>query len=498
MKNIVFAIRSKLESALPSNVRMSATVAAALALGLSFTLFAGVSTAPAKPSSETKLKWWLPRHEHVKALAAKGGYPVVFIGDSITHHWEKPGRDVWDAHFAEGDCQALNLGFSGDNTENVLWRLDNGELDGLDPKAVVLMIGTNNTGHRKLEEECPLDTVLGVQAIIDRVVAKCPNAKIILLPIFPRGDPASEVRKRNDCVNRALSLAAKHAWSGKVLWCNFIRRMQAKDGTITREMFPDLLHPATVGYEIWAEELKPFLDYALGKGPRPPESRFAPPEPGLATVAPTISTRWLRFGAKEKRLAVKREEALAAKGKTIDLVMIGDSITHRWEKAGKPVWDREFAGMSVIDLGFGGDTTQNLIFNIRHGGMLDSYTARHVTLLIGTNNIWSATPEEIAAGIKVLVDLIREKQPGAKIILMALLPRTQLKPRKGSEAAIAKLPKVNELIRPFADGERIIWLDIGDKLRKDGKPDISILTDGVHPNEAGYGIWAKELKEIMR
>ena len=122
---------------------------------------------------------------------------------------------------------------------------------------------------------------------------------------------------------------------------------------------------------------------------------------------------------------MKREEALAAKGKTLDLVMIGDSITHRWEKAGKPVWDRAFADLHVLDLGFGGDTTQNLIFNIQRGGMLDGYTARYVTLLIGTNNIWSATPEEIAAGVKALLDLIREKQPGAKVVLMALLPRAQ-------------------------------------------------------------------------
>ena len=281
-----------------------AFVAAALMFGLSVGLFAGVSTTPAKPSAENKLKWWLPRHEHVKALAAKGGYPVVFIGDSITHRWEKPGKAVWDAHFAEGDYRALNLGFSGDNTENVLWRIDNGELDGLDPKAVVLMIGTNNTGHRKLDEECPLDTLLGIQAIIDRVVAKCPKAKVILLPIFPRGNPSSELRKRNNAVNRALSLAAKFAWKDKVLWCNFNNRLQAEDGTISREMFPDLLHPAEAGYEIWAEAVKPFLDYALGKRPKPPEARLAPPEPGIATVTPTISTRWLRAGAKVKRLAV--------------------------------------------------------------------------------------------------------------------------------------------------------------------------------------------------
>ena len=475
-----------------------AAVAVALVFGLFWIVEAGVSTAPEKPSSETKLKWWLPRHERIKALAAKGGYPVVFIGDSITHRWEKPGKDVWDAHFATGDYRAINLGFSGDGTENVLWRIGNGELDGLDPKAVVLMVGTNNTGHRKLSEETPLDTLLGIQAIIERVLVKCPNAKVILHPIFPRGKPSSELRKRNDAVNRALSLAAKYAWKDRVLWCNFNDRLQLKNGTITREMFPDLLHPDSSGYAIWAESLKPFLAYALGKGAMPPASRLAPPEPGGLTVAPAISTRWLRFGAKERRLAVKREEALAAKGKTIDLVMIGDSITHRWENAGKGVWEREFSGRSVLDLGFGGDTTQNLIFNFRHGGMLDGYTARHVMLLIGTNNIWSSTPEEIAAGVKTLLDIIREKQPGAKTILMALLPRKQLKPRQGSEAALAKIPEINDLIRRFADGERIVWLDIGDKLRKDGKPDVSILTDGVHPNEVGYEIWAKVLKETIK
>ena len=473
-------------------------VAAVLALGLSFVLFGGESTTPAKPSSEPKLKWWMPRHEHVRALAAKGGYPVVFIGDSITHRWEKSGKAVWDANFATGDFRALNLGFSGDNTENVLWRIDNGELDGLDPKAVVLMIGTNNTGHRKLEEERPIDTVLGVQAIIERVIAKCPNTKVILHPIFPRGLPDSVARGRNAIVNHALSLAAKSAWKGKVLWCNFNGRLQDEKGALSKEMFPDLLHPAASGYEIWAEELKPYLAYALGKRKRPPESRLSPPEPGKMTVTPTLSTRWLRFDAKEKRLAVKRDEALALKGATVDLVMIGDSITHRWEKAGKEVWEKEFAGMRVLDLGFGGDKTQNLIFCIKHGGMLDGYTARLITLLIGTNNIWSSSPEDIAEGIKTLLALIREKQPEAKVVLMALLPRVQIKPRKGSEEAFPKLPKINELIRPLADGEKVVWLDIGDRLRKDGKPDTSILVDGTHLNAAGYAIWAEELKKIAR
>ena len=479
-------------------MKIRTAVAAALAFGLSGIVLAGVSTVPEKPTAEKKLKWWMPRHERAKSLAAKGGYPVVFIGDSITHGWEKRGREIWEKNFSSGDYRALNLGFSGDNTENVLWRIDNGELDGLNPKAVVLLIGTNNTGHRKLADETPLDTVLGVNAIIKRVIAKCPAAKVILMPIFPRGNPDSEVRKRNNYVNRALCLAAKHMWKDKVLWCNINNLLQNKDGTITQEMFPDRLHPSAAGYEIWAKELIPHLDYALGKSDKRPESLYSPPEPGISTVSPTMSTRWLRFNRTENRFAMKRDEVRAAKGRTIDLVMIGDSITHRWENPGKAVFDREFAGKRIINLGFGGDVTQNLIFAIRHGGMLDGYSARYVSLLIGTNNIWGASPEDIAEGIRTLVGLIREKQPGAKIVLMALMPRAQIKkPRPDSAEALAKLPKINELIRPLADGENVIWLDIWGDMFKTGKVDLTIFTDGVHPNERGYEIWAKALKETI-
>jgi beta-glucosidase len=89
-----------------------------------------------------------------------------------------------------------------------------------------------------------------VQAIIERVIAKCPNTKVILHPIFPRGLPDSAARGRNAIVNHALSLTAKSAWKGKVLWCNFNGRLQDEKGALSKEMFPDSLHPAASGYEI--------------------------------------------------------------------------------------------------------------------------------------------------------------------------------------------------------------------------------------------------------
>ncbi|HEV8692009.1 MAG TPA: putative glycoside hydrolase, partial [Ideonella sp.] len=109
------------------------------------------SVTPVVQNEWWALDWWMPRHEaklaEKRQLLAAGTPPeVVFIGDSITEHWESAGREVWQRHYAK--YHALNLGFGGDRTENLLWRLQHGEIDGLAPKVTVLMIGTNNTGHR--------------------------------------------------------------------------------------------------------------------------------------------------------------------------------------------------------------------------------------------------------------------------------------------------------------------------------------------------------------
>ena len=91
--------------------------------------------------------WWSRRHADKMKLVQAGGERIVFLGDSITHFWEGAGKDVWKKYFARGRYKALNLGFSADRTEHVLWRISNGEFDGYVAKAIVLMIGTNNAGH---------------------------------------------------------------------------------------------------------------------------------------------------------------------------------------------------------------------------------------------------------------------------------------------------------------------------------------------------------------
>ena len=134
--------------------------------------FGQLSVTPALPERSWTRKMWLPRFDEKKALATTNSYDIVFLGDSITHGWESRGAKVWAENFAEGEYKALNCGISGDRTEHVLWRLYNGQLANLSPKAFVLMIGTNNTGHRDFESEPPTDTVLGIQSILDHLKSK--------------------------------------------------------------------------------------------------------------------------------------------------------------------------------------------------------------------------------------------------------------------------------------------------------------------------------------
>lgn len=213
-----------------------------------------------KPEPQTMSfakKWWIPRHEaklkEAKANADK--IHVIFLGDSITHLWDTKGRGLatWQKDFAP--LGAINLGFSGDRTEQVIWRLQHGEVDPLaHAKAVVLMIGTNNTGHRF----DPADqTAAGIKKIVDELRTRLPEAKILLLAIFPRGaKPTDRMRVRNDEVNKII---AGYADGQHVFYKDLAKVFLEPDGTLTKHMMPDLLHPSAHGYELWAKAIEPDL-----------------------------------------------------------------------------------------------------------------------------------------------------------------------------------------------------------------------------------------------
>ena len=196
-------------------------------------------------------------HDSFLARGKSGPIGVLFLGDSITQGWENEGREVWQRHYA--GYQALNLGFGGDRTENVLWRLQHGELDGLAPKVAVLMIGTNNTGHRA---EDPATTAAGVRRLVKEIRTRLPATKLLLLAVFPRGEkPDDPLRGINERVNW---LIAGEADGRQVHFLDINAAMTEPDGTLSRDVMPDLLHPNGNGYEIWQREMEPMLQRLLG------------------------------------------------------------------------------------------------------------------------------------------------------------------------------------------------------------------------------------------
>ena len=464
------------------------------------TAFAAL-TAPAAIRAVTPAAWngdpncWqMKRHAEKMAVVTNGGAKVVFIGDSITHFWESHGSKQQKSHFGDGDLRMLNLGTSADRTEHVLWRLTEGqELDGYEAKCIFLMIGTNNAGHFPFAQEPPIDTILGIREIVKTIRAKQPKAKLVLTAVFPRGKDASDgVRRRNEAVNREI---VKFADGKSVFWLDFNAQFLTADGRLPRELFPDLLHPGADGYEIWASAALPYAQAALSGLPMPP-NRYAPfvreesvrmEDP--ASTFPVSRIRREGYGAPDwwlDRLLAKRNQIAASNGK-IDLVFFGDSITHNWEGPGNESLAELQKTYSVLDIGYSGDRTEHLLWR-GENGELDGYEAKAVMLMIGTNNTWHRRdrPEDIAAGIRKVLDLIARKQPQAKVLLLPIFPFG----RRPEDPCRVNNEKANAIIRGYADGKRVIWVDFGAKFLDEKGDNAKWMPDGCHPNAAGYReIW---------
>jgi len=194
---------------------------------------------------------WMSRHERFLAEAKNGGIDLLFLGDSITDFWRRQGSNVWNQYYAPR--HAANFGISGDRTEHVLWRIDHGELDGIQPRAVVLMIGTNNSNTNS-----PEDIALAIKMITERIHTKIPATKILLLAIFPRNrtnDTPQQIEVNREVNRRIASLG-----DGKtVTFLDINDKLVGPDGKVPREIMPDFLHPGAKGYEIWAEAMEPTL-----------------------------------------------------------------------------------------------------------------------------------------------------------------------------------------------------------------------------------------------
>ena len=202
--------------------------------------------------------WWATQHEHILARIRQGDVDLLLIGDSITQGWGEEGRRIWDAYY--GRRRAVNLGFNGDRTEHVIWRLDHGEIEGIAPKLVVIMIGTNNTGSR---HDPPEETAAGIQAILTILRTRLPGTKILLLAVFPRRASADDPYRR---LNAAINHRIRHyADNQQVYFLDLSRHFLDDRGRLSQDLMPDYLHPSEHGYQVWADGMEDMIRKLLGE-----------------------------------------------------------------------------------------------------------------------------------------------------------------------------------------------------------------------------------------
>ena len=228
-------------------------IAATLALTLAIGVHAAEkkSTAASATDPAPRDAKWVARHDGFVAIAKKGDVDLLFLGDSITDGWRGGGKAVWEKNFAP--LKAANFGIGGDRTQHVIWRLQNGELDGIKPKLAVLMIGTNNLGGNKDEE-----IVAGIKAIIKELQTKSPSTKLLLLGIFPRSMKAEDPSRAR--IKHINSVIAKLDDGGKTIkYLDIGDKFLEADGTLPKSIMPDALHPNAHGYEIEAEAIMPAI-----------------------------------------------------------------------------------------------------------------------------------------------------------------------------------------------------------------------------------------------
>ena len=237
----------------------------------------------ARPDSNSAIA-----HEQLLEKAKLGGIDIYFVGDSIARRWGTSDSQYKDylANWQENffGWNAADFGWGADTVQNILWRLHNGELDGVNPKVIVILAGTNNVGRQPGNDAKVEDIARGVKAIVDICREKAPAATIVVTAIFPRNDNPSVV----PTINRINENIAKFCDGKKVRYLNVNDKLADADGKLFDGMMnSDKLHPAVKGYQVWADGLKPIFNELLGP---PAATDHAPPPTGDPSAAGKANT----------------------------------------------------------------------------------------------------------------------------------------------------------------------------------------------------------------
>jgi lysophospholipase L1-like esterase len=403
---------------------------------------------------------------------------VVFLGDSITEWWTDFGK-------AFPKLRVANRGIASDTTRGMLCRLQDTVLV-LKPQAIVIAGGINDLRDKNNPPGTP-ETVAGnMKLMLTAIREHDPKLPVFVCEILPSGISTPEtIAAANLAVEKVVAefpQAVRVKTHAKFL---------SADGTQNKALFSDSVHLKPAGYAIWKSVLSPeFEKLGLKR---------------VNTAVIPVTQGGNRYDWMERHDAILKVKSEL----NPDLVMIGDSITHFFGgepsrdktphdkngRAGETVLKTALAGHRVLNLGYGSDRTQQVLWRLDHGE-IEGLKPKWVVIKIGTNNTSDGnTAEEIAAGVQAVCERVRKQTPDAKIILMSILPRDN--PATSSRRKL--IDATNLLIADYAKKENLTHLDIGARF-VDAKGVISksLMPDLCHPTEAGYKIWADALVPLLK
>jgi lysophospholipase L1-like esterase len=232
-----------------------------VSLALAFFCLAGCATATISPAARSDKNSQLA-HQQLLEKARRGGIDLYFLGDSITRRWGATDYPAFLAHWKKNffGWNAADFGWGADGIENILWRIENGELDGVNPKVIVILAGTNNVGQTPPSDERIAEITGGIKDLVALCREKAPSATIVLTGIFPRNDSMGVL----PAINRINANIARFADGKTIRYLNINDKLADRNGVLFEGMTVDKLHPTLKGYEVWAQALLPLLTELLG------------------------------------------------------------------------------------------------------------------------------------------------------------------------------------------------------------------------------------------
>ncbi len=421
---------------------------------------------------------------------------VACVGDSITAGYglREPQRDAYPAQLARllgGGWEVRNFGVSGTTM------MESGDMPyerqpacaaalGWKPDVVIIALGTNDTKASNIARH-PGDFVPSYEAAIARFRAENPRVRIFAcLP--PPAFPAAMGIREDVLSRRILPRIRRVAAEEKIPLVDLHRPLEADAARFPDRIHPDPEEAARIAEIVYGDLMTATQPFA--KATDPAVNTAVIPVPRLEQD----SYNWWRRHAEELDLGPKLDP---------DIVLIGDSITHFWygpplatRQGGPRAWAKTFGDRRVLNLGFGWDRTENVLWRLDHGE-LDGLRPRLVVLNIGTNNFSQTrnsranSPEEVAAGIRAICDQVQRRCPGARLVVMGVFPRGR-SPRGRYRPVIAKLNGI--LAQELSGRPNTTFLDIGARfLQPDGSISPAIMPDALHPSDRGYAIWGRAL-----